>query len=126
MNKKIGDKHLKKETLEEMKGFEEIFDDYAKSEAAKMQERRDRESVKSQEFYELQTFLEKESDRLTVIENFFTKKVTLRTEFSQTEKLILQQTERKVLVKEKLTKVLLRHESFMQKNLAQILDSHFS
>ncbi len=125
MSKKIGNINLSKEFVEGLKGFEEVFEDYVDSEEFKEKERKDRDG-KSGEQYELQHFLEQENDRLTALEVFLTKKVPLKTNFSQTEKLLQQQVERKKILKEKLLAEFKKLDSALQKNLAQIFNSHFS
>lgn len=125
MSKKIGNINISKEFSEGLKGFEEVFEDYVDSEEFKESERRDRDS-RIGEQHELQSFLEQENDRLTGLEIFLTKKVPLKTNFSQTEKLIQQQVERKKLLKEKLFSEFKRFDSALQKNLAQMFNSHFS
>lgn len=126
MSKKIGNINLTKETIQGLKGFEDVFEDYVDSEEYKDLERREKDNAKIGEQYELQHFLEQENARLTALEVFFTKKIPLKTNFSQTEKLILQQQERKKLIKEKLFGEFRKFESVLQKNLAQIFNSHFS
>lgn len=126
MSKKIGNINISKEFTEGLKGFEEVFEDYVDSEEFKEIERKDRDSGKVGEQYELQHFLEQENDRLTGLEIFLTKKVPLKTNFSQTEKLLQQQIERKQFLKEKLFAELKRLDSTFQKNLSQMFNSHFS
>ncbi|MBP9681782.1 MAG: hypothetical protein KBD76_10290 [Bacteriovorax sp.] len=123
MSKRIGNKNL---TDEALKGFEDVFEDYVESEEYKELERRESENQKKNEPYELQYFLEQENARLTALEVFFTKKIPLKKNFSQTEKLIFQQRERKTLIKERLFGELKKLDSTLQKNLAQLFNSHFS
>lgn len=126
MSKKIGNTNVSKEVLANLKGFEDVFEDYVKSEEYKDLERKERENSKVGEQYELQHFLEQENDRLSALEIFLTKKIPLKMNFSQTEKLILVQMERKRLLKEKLGQELTRLDSPLQKNLAQLINSHFA
>ena len=91
MSKKIGTTNVSKEVFDGLKGFEDVFEDYVKSEDYKEIERKDRDNNKVGEQYELQYFLEQENDRLSALESFLTKKIPLRLNFSQTEKLILIQ-----------------------------------
>jgi hypothetical protein len=126
MVKKIGKVSLSKEVLENLKGFEDAFEDYVESEEYKELERKERKETKIGEQYELQHFLEQENARLSCLEVFLTKKVSLRTNFSQTEKLLQLQMERKNLLKEKLSDEFKKFDSALQKNLAQIFNSHFS
>lgn len=126
MSKKIGNPNLPKEMLEGLKGFEDVFEDYVKSEEYKDNERKEREANKAGEQYELQHFLEQENDRLSSLEIFFTKKIPLKMNFSQTEKLTLIQMERKRVLKEKLSSDLTKLDSHLQKNLAQLINSHFA
>lgn len=126
MSKKIGNGPLPKELIKGLKGFEDVFEDYVESEEYKELERRDRENNKAGEQYELQHFLEQENDRLTGLEIFLTKKISLKTNFSQTEKLIQQQVARKKMLKDKFTGEFKKLDSVLQKNLAQLFNSHFS
>lgn len=126
MSKKIGTTNVSKEVFEGLKGFEDVFEDYVKSEEYKEHERKDRESTKVGEQYELQHFLEQENSRLSALEIFLTKKIPLIMNFSQTEKLILVQLDRKKVLKEKLTSDLTKLDSPLQKNLAQLMNSHFA
>jgi hypothetical protein len=126
MNKKVGKTLVSNEVAKGLKGFEDVFEDYVKSEEYKDTERKDRENTKVGEQYELQHFLEQENARLTGLENFFTKKIPLKVNFSQTPKLTLIQMERKKLLKEKLIPHLGKLDSELQKNLANLINSHFS
>lgn len=126
MSKKIGNISLTKEVVDGLKGFEDVFEDYVESEEYKDLERKDRENSKVGEQYELQHFLEQENDRLTGLEVFLTKKVSLKTNFSQTDKLIKQQSDRKLVLKDKMTTEFKKLDSNLQKNLIQIFNSHFS
>ena len=124
MIKKIN-KGITLETVKNLKGFEDVFEDYVISEDYKELERINREKSKAGEQYELQYFLEQENARLTAIEVFLTKKISIRTNFSQTEKLLKIQNDRKNLLKEKLlTEVKILNSTF-QKNIAQFFNSHF-
>ncbi|MGZ3788752.1 MAG: hypothetical protein ACXVLQ_09530 [Bacteriovorax sp.] len=126
MSKKIGNINLTKEAIAGLKGFEDVFEDYVESEEYKDHERRERDNAKAGEQYELQHFLEQENARLTGLEIFLTKKIPLKTNFSQTDKLMEQQVQRKSLIKEKLLNELKKLDSALQKNLAQFFNSHFS
>lgn len=126
MSKKIGNSNISKEVMENLKGFEDVFEDYVKSEDYKDVERKEREAAKVGEQYELQHFLEQENDRLSSLESFFTKKIPLKMNFSQTEKLILVQMERKNVLKEKLGDEIVKLDSHLQKNLANLMNSHFA
>lgn len=126
MSKKIGNINLSKDALDGLKGFEDVFEDYVESEEYKDSERKERENSKVGEQYELQHFLEQENLRLTGLEVFLTKKISLKTNFSQTEKLMQVQTERKKVLKDKLSAEFKKLDSALQKNLATIFNSHFS
>lgn len=126
MSKKIGTKNVSTEVFEGLKGFEDVFEDYVKSEEYKEHERKDRDNTKVGEQYELQHFLEQENSRLSALEIFLTKKIPLIMNFSQTEKLILVQMDRKKFLKEKLSGDLIKLDSPLQKNLAQLMNSHFA
>lgn len=126
MSKKIGNINLSKDALDGLKGFEDVFEDYVESEEYKENERKERENNKVGEQYELQHFLEQENLRLTGLEVFLTKKISLKTNFSQTEKLMQVQVERKKVLKDKLSAEFKKLDSALQKNLATIFNSHFS
>lgn len=126
MSKKVGNINLTKEVVDNLKGFEDVFEDYVESEEFRDKERRQSENQKIGEQYELQHFLEQENARLTGLENFLTKKIPLKLNFSQTDKLIKVQNERKKVLKEKLLPELKRPETPLQKNLAALFNAHFS
>ena len=126
MSKIIGNKKVSKEVIDGLKGFEDVFEDYVKSEDYKEIERKERENSKVGEIYELQHFLEEENARLSALEIFLTKKIPLKMNFSQTEKLILVQMERKKVLREKLAADFTKLDSPLQKNLAQLMNSHFA
>ena len=126
MSKKIGNKNVSQEVFDGLKGFEDVFEDYVKSEEYKDHERKERENSKVGEQYELQHFLEQENERLSALEIFLTKKIPLKMNFSQTEKLTLIQMERKKVLRDKLTQEFSKLDSNLQKNLAQLLNSHFA
>jgi tRNA U34 5-carboxymethylaminomethyl modifying enzyme MnmG/GidA len=126
MSKKVGNINLTKEAVEGLKGFEDVFEDYVESEEYKERERKQSDNQKIGEQYELQHFLEQENARLTGLENFLTKKIPLKLNFSQTDKLIKVQSERKKVLREKLIPEVKRLDSALQKNLAQFFNSHFS
>ena len=126
MSKKIGNINLDKDILKGLAGFEDVFEDYIGSEEYKELERNERENTKTGEQYELQSFLEQESARLTALEVFLSKKISLNSNFSQTDKLVLQQIVKKKELKEKLFHEFKKADSYFQKNLAQFFNSHFS
>ena len=126
MSKKIGNKNVTKEVFEGLKGFEDVFEDYVKSEEYKEHERKERNNSKIGEQYELQHYLEQENSRLSALEIFLTKKIPLIVNFSQTNKLIILQMERKKVLKDKIGAKLIRLDSPLQQNLAHLLNSHFA
>ena len=128
MSKKINNPNNKwpKEINQSLKGFEDVFEDYIQSEEFKENERKERDKARTGEQYELQHFLEQENDRLTGLEIFLTKKIPLKINFSQTDKLIKHQRERKKTIKNKLTVELGKLDSSLQKNLAYFFNAHFS
>ena len=126
MSKKIGNTNVSKEVFDGLKGFEDVFVDYVKSEDYKDHERKERENTKVGEQYELQHFLEQENARLSALEIFLTKKIPLKMNFSQTEKLILIQMERKKILKEKISDEIIKLDSPLQKNLAHLMNAHFA
>lgn len=117
---------ISNELSKELSGFEDLFQDYVESEEEKERRRAEKLQAKSTENYELQNFLEEEHNRLTNLETFFTKKIPAKLNFSQTERLILEQMNRKDEIKEKLVKEFLGQESVLMKNLASMFNSHFS
>jgi hypothetical protein len=126
MSKKIGTITMNREVLQGLKGFEDVFEDYVESEEYKELERKEYENSKVGEQYELHSFLEQENARLTALEIFLSKKISLKLNFSQTEKFILLQRERKKALSEKLSAELNKTTSSLHKNLAQFFNSHFS
>jgi hypothetical protein len=126
MNKKVGKTLVSNEVAKGLKGFEDVFEDYVQSEEYKENERRDRENSKVGEQYELLHFLEQENLRLSSLETFFTKKIPLKINFSQTSKLTLIQIDRKKFLKEKLINHLRNLDSELQRNLSSLMNSHFS
>ena len=128
MSKKINNPigKLPKEINQSLKGFEDVFEDYVQSEEYKANERKEREKSKADDQYELQHFLEQENDRLTSLEVFLTKKIPLKINFSQTDKLIKHQRDRKSLLQQKLNDELSKMDSSLQKNLAHFFNAHFS
>jgi hypothetical protein len=122
MNKKTGN-NVPPSSL---KGFEDVFEDYVISEEYRDSERRSRENSKISEQYELQHFLEQENSRLTGLEIFLTKKIALKTNFSQTEKIFQMQNARKKLLKEKFSVEFKKLDSVLQLNLSKLFNSHFS
>jgi hypothetical protein len=126
MSKKIGHINLNKDVVSGLKGFEDVFEDYVQSEEYKEQERKERDNSRAGEQYELQHFLEQENARLTCLEVFLTKKIPLKTNFSQTDKLIQQQIDRKNILRIKLFGEFKKLDSALQQNLVQIFNSHFS
>jgi hypothetical protein len=126
MSKKIDNINIPKEILKDLRGFEEVFEDYVDSENYKEQERKNLEKSSPGKQYELENFLELENARLTRLEIFLTKKISLQANFSQTEKLTLTQINKKKEMKEKLYKELNKSDSIFQKNLADFFNLHFS
>lgn len=126
MSKKLGNTNLTKEAISGLKGFEDVFEDYVESEEYKEFERKNRDNTKVGEQYELQHFLEQENARLTSLEVFLTKKISLKINFSQTDKLLALQNDKKRALKEKLSTEFKKFDSSIQRNLAQIFNSHFS
>ena len=117
---------LSQELTKELKGFEDIFEDYVENEEEKERRRIEKTSAKSTENYELQNFLEEENSRLSNIESFFTKKIPAKVNFSQTENLILEQMRKKMILTEKLIAEFSRTEGQLQKNLSAMFNAHFS
>lgn len=113
-------KHLK----EEVQGFEEVFGDYI--EDAKKTNMSKRHATRVPEKNELQNFLELEIERLTSLDNFLSKKVSVLKNFSQTQKLIDIQINKKAILSEDLIERLKRPDSQLQQNLAQLINGHFS
>jgi hypothetical protein len=117
---------LTPELSKELKGFEDIFQEYVETEEEKERKRTEKDTLKNVENYELQNFLEEENSRLTNLESFFTKKIPAKMNFSQTEKLIVDQMKRKNLLKNRLNTELSKDTSLLFKNLSLLFNSHFS
>jgi hypothetical protein len=126
MSKKIGSRNISTDALAGLKGFEDVFEDYVASEEYKDLERKERESSKAGEQYELLRFLEQENDRLKNLEIFLSIKISLKKNFSQTEELTLIQMDRKKILNLKILAEITKFESHFQKNMAQLFNSHFS
>lgn len=110
---------MNKKKIPGLDGFEELFDDYSGVKS-------DSDSNRSNEQYELQHFLEQENTRITNIETFLTKKISAKTNFSQAEKLIFHQENRKNEVMQKTVPVIGKLSSSFQQNMAQLFNAHFS
>ncbi len=117
---------LPPELSKELKGFEDIFEDYLEDEADKERVRSNKEFQKNTETYELQNFLEEENSRLTSMEQFFTKKLPAQINFSQTERLIVEQIKRKNLLRERINEETVKENSILFKNLSTMFNAHFS
>lgn len=115
---------MNKKKIPGLDGFEELFETYmAKQEIAEANKEQD--GNKNNEQYELQHFLEQENQRLGNIELFLTKKIPAKKNFSQTEKLITHQKNRKKEILLKSVPALGKLSSQLQQNLAQIFNAHF-
>ena len=125
MTKKLGNINISKAILKGLEGFEDVFEDYVESEDYKDLERKELQKSMAGDKYELQFFLEQENARLTCLEIFLTKKISLKKNFSQTKKLIFLQQERKQKIREKLFSEFIKSDSALQKNLAQFFNTHF-
>lgn len=115
---------MKKKKISGLKGFEELYEVYLNKDeygAAK----NDQDSNRNNDQYELQHFLELENTRIGNIETFLTKKIPAKKNFSQTEKLISHQLNRKEEVLEKSLPVLTKLTSSFQQNMAQLFNAHF-
>lgn len=116
---------MNKKKIPGINGFEELFDVYLnKDEYAGTKS--DSESNRNNEQYELQYFLEQENTRISKIETFLTKKIPAKTNFSQAEKLITHQLNRKNEVMQKTIPVIGKLSSSFQQNMAQLFNAHFS
>lgn len=115
---------IPKHLAEEVQGFEEVFGDYI--EDAKKSNMNKRYASKTPEKNELQNFLELEIDRLTSLDNFLSKKVSVMKNFSQTQKLIEMQKKRKEELTNEMIQRLKRPDSQFQKNLASLINSYFA
>lgn len=124
MVKKIS--KLPQEFAKSLRGFEEIFEDFVETEEVKERKRLEKEQARNGETYELQNFLEEENARLSNVELFLTKKIPAKINFSQTERLIVEQLNRKNYLKEKIIPEYQKAESLVQKNLANLFNAHFS
>jgi hypothetical protein len=116
----------KKTKNPELKGFEELLKEVRSNEEYINLNLAEKGKEKAQFQYELQQFLEQENARLASLEKFLTKKVPAKKNFSQTEKLIIDQMERKKIVLDKTLPILTKLTSQIQQNLAQLFNAHFS
>lgn len=119
-------KNLPDEVIKGLKGFEDVFDDYLKDEERRSMERWEKEKEKKGDQYELANFLELEEKRILHIETFLTKKVAQQKQFSQSEKLLRAQKERRHQLLLKIIPELLENSAKFKINLAKLHDSHFS
>lgn len=119
-------KKLPKEIEEKISGFEQLLEQYLNEEDKKENERLKNNSKSENYNYDLIDYLEVENNRLSKIENFFTKKIPIKINFSQDEKLLLIQKEKKHKLKEKILDHLLTFDSPLMLNASQMFNSHFS
>lgn len=119
-------KNLPDDVVKGLKGFEDVFDDYLKDEEKKSFDRWEKEKEKKGDQYELANFLEIEEERIASVEKFLTKKVSQQVNFSQVEKLIHMQAERKNLLYLKLLPELMGANSKFKANLSSLFNSHFT
>lgn len=115
---------MNKKKIRGIDGFEELFENYLDQDeyaAAK----KEQELKRDTDQYELQHFLEQENIRLGNIETFLTKKIPAKTNFSQAEKLIAHQRNRKKEVMQKILPVISKLTSSFQQNMAQLFNAHF-
>ena len=112
---------MSKKVPDHLKGFEEVMDEFSDALKPKMP----KGSAKTHNAHESQRFLEQELERLTLLDNFLSKKILLMKNFSQTEELIKVQ-EAKIIEKknEIIRKVNVNHQRVHQ-NLAFLMDTHF-
>lgn len=118
-------KNLPEEVVKGLKGFEEVFDDYLKDEERRSMERWEKEKEKKGDQYELANFLELEEHRILHVETFLTKKVAQQKQFSQSEKLLKTQNERRQQLLLKLIPEFLEPNAKFKQNLSQIYNAHF-
>ena len=119
-------KNLPDEVVKGLKGFEEVFDDYLKDEEKRSMERWEKEKEKKGDQYELANFLEMEEKRIQHVETFLTKKVAQQKKFSQAEKLLRNQNERRQQILLKILPELLESNSKFKQNLSQLFNAHFT
>lgn len=130
MNKKIPINNLSKDSINEIskeidenhQGFKEIFEHYVLEQKENTLE--NEREIKNGPF-ELQTYLENENDRLTALEVFFTKKLNLKINFSQTQGLIKKQDIRKQSIIHYFEETLLLDDSQLKINLNKLFSDHF-
>jgi hypothetical protein len=114
-----------KKSNNSIKGFEELFEVYHANDENYLREKA-QEQDRNYDQYELQHFLEQENVRLGLIESFLTKKIPSKKNFSQTEKLIKHQVDRKIFLLEKTIPLVSKLNSSFQQNLALLFNAHFS
>lgn len=108
------------------KGFEELIEVYLSTEDYLASVKKEQDLNRNYDQYELQQFLELENIRLGKLESFFTKKIPAKKNFSQTEKLIIHQQERKSEILEKSVPQICKLNSTLQLNLNELFNAHFS
>lgn len=123
---KINKNKLPPELLKNLQGFEEVFEQFLQEEAKKDSEYLQKENDKINEQYELTKFLEDESKRVRLLNDFFAKKIPLKVTNNQTEILFQIQQQKKLIEKEKLISKLLESDSPLLTNLANMIDNNLS
>jgi hypothetical protein len=115
----------KKNNNNGLKGFEEIFEVYLNTDEELARARREQDPNRNYDMYELQQFLEQENIRLGLIEKFLTKKIPAKINFSQTQKLIAHQVDRRKNLLEKTIPAINKLSSALQQNMSQLFNAHF-
>jgi hypothetical protein len=104
---------------DDLSGFSELLDN--KKQAPK----RKTSSSSKVETYELLTFIEDETNRLSKLCDFFDSKLKNSVQYSQTDEVIKRQNQHNRRLKDKLKNELEGKDSEFTKNLAHLFDSHF-
>lgn len=115
---------IPKHLSEDIKGFEDIFSDYLEDNH-KSSSTNEMINAKIAEQHELHHFLELEIKRLTFLDNFLSKKISILKNFSQTKKLIEEQKKKRTFVKDSLLQALNSPEHRLHQNLKALMKSHF-
>ena len=114
---------LPEKKVKELEGFEEVMDLVG-------QEGNDFASPKERkgalEDYEIFDFLEKESERLSKLDELFNKKMATIKSYPQLEKLVKKQEEEKNLIKDELSGRLMFENSPLHEKLGLWFDKVFT
>lgn len=122
MNKKTDPKKIKEiKEIKGMKGFEDVVDLIDPDKYR----RRLAEKKAFNDNYEMYTFLERENERLALVDRFFANQVKNQEAYPQVEGLITLQKERKELLKDELIEMLASIDSPLNDGLKHMFNKLF-